>query len=118
MQHLPHGATSSVSYQPALFPHPRCRSSQKRVAAPPARSGRCPQARQWEGMNGEPSARTKAMPEPRGHLSGGTCLSGQRAQPPFWGRGLAWNWYPGLFLHLQAAIPSFGRLLGLGKRGG
>lgn len=39
-------------------------------------------------MNGEPSARTKAMPEPRGHLSGPVSLAREPSPPPFWGAWL------------------------------
>lgn len=45
-----------------------------------ASSWSCPQARQWERMNGEPSARTRLMPESRGQLSGPVSLA--REPPP------------------------------------
>lgn len=41
---------------------------------------------QWEGMNGERSARTKSMPEPRGQLSGQVSPA---REPPLSG-GVAW----------------------------
>lgn len=92
------------------------------VAAPASSSWSCPQARQREGMNGDPRASTKYMPaqsrEPRGQLSQDldlwTCLL---PEAPLWGCGLTWSWYPMLFFTSEQSCCPWSSSSGWGHLG-
>lgn len=79
-----------------------------------ASSWSCPQARQWERMNGEPSARTRSMPGSRGQLSGP--VSCQRASP--FG-GVAWpgTCILGFFFTSEQSSHHLGSFSGWGNLG-